>query len=648
MTTVGVSVSTMGALQNEPSLLQEHDPEKSLFALLADVPVSSRSLSRRSSNSSLQSSLIRRVSNAFRKPSSGRTLKLQRSSSLSHALKLTEEQERVLAESGIVAKSLSSASSAAELTLAVLRVERILFRLQNELYLVQPILDIYASLNTRLYAATGKATSQHWGYLPDVPLSVRQQLDRKTWTRRSPIDARYDYSVVTYNNRDGAITMGLKHPLFKLNKVEVGCENVSKSVFSATLAATYPLVPNPRRALNSKEPEKVLLNDPNNDAWFSCSLANGVVVGATADGSGRGPQARLAAGVVMAITYEMIPELTTAYSGVSARSSSVFEWIHKVIVRSQQIISSLNEAGSTTASVYVIVPTKDGNRLCMYAFIGDVEGFHYNSTTRTWRSLGRHPLLHEEVRLNTSSTPGALGGESRIRGLYLWKDTDWQRATVKKPSKWYEDQLPPAKLRGAAGVRSSSNLHFGMINCRAGDLFVFLTDGLGDTIDPLQLFPNPSQAAKAFECIEKWMKEHSVSAEDIDGTDAHILKSKFNHSNSEDWSSFSKRQPDGACQLFRLKQRIFTALMADMPPYPNVIMKKCIRHAMYVTGYEREMMESEEYRLASKHEKGEMLQQLRSELRNAKLQIAADTESWQQLIVPTAKMDHLAIQVIEV
>ncbi|KAI8813911.1 hypothetical protein BJ742DRAFT_865447 [Cladochytrium replicatum] len=403
------------------SNLQEDDPDETLFALLADVPVSNR----------------------------------------------------------IIAKSVSNTSSAAEQTLAALRVERILFQFQNELYLVQPILDTYASLNTRLYAATGKATSQHWGCWPDVPHAVRQQLDRKSWTQ-SPIDARFDYSVITYNNRDGAFTMGLNHPLFNLNKWKLDCKSYGD----------VPVDSEPTAYLEQQSArEECSLTIQTMTHGSPAALTNGVMVGATVD-----------------LVQQLHPR--------------------------------------------VIVPTQDGNRVSMYMMIGDVEAFHYSSTTQTWRSLARHPLLHEEVRLNTSSTPGALGGdEPRIRGLHVWKDTDWQRTTVKKPAKWFEDQGPPAKLRGAVG-----------------------------------LFPTPNHAAKALNCIEKRMTEHQFSPEDMDGTDTQILQNTFNNSNYEDWSAFSTKQPDGACQLFGLKQRIFTALMADVPPYRNVIMKKCIRHAMYVTG----------------------------------------------------------------
>lgn len=203
------------------------------------------------------------------------------------------------------------------------------------------------------------------------------------------------------------------------------------------LSATYPWVP-----VKKDDPDvikfppgssnpyvkdgKVLINDPNNDGYL-ITVFPGLAVGAVVDGSGCGLRARLAANIVLAVLYEMIGGLVDIFKNSSpapVASSDIYNWMQKVIVNAHRRIKKTTEAGSTTASFFILSKTsqttKNSNNdvtsdglnhkyTCFFAATGDVEAFFYSKKQNKWKYLFRDPSRFDALRIDPSHTPGGLG-----------------------------------------------------------------------------------------------------------------------------------------------------------------------------------------------------------------------------------------------
>lgn len=250
-----------------------------------------------------------------------------------------------------------------------------------------------------------------------------------------------------------------------------------------SLAASQAFVQNPYVS----EDGKILTNDPNNDGYFVLNFP-GLCIGSVVDGSGYGHRARLASNIVLAYVNELSTELVVEFerardTGTMVQSTFIQKWLQKVIIQSHRRIKEIIEAGATTLTVFVITRIANSrNYLCSYVVAGDTEGYYYSEATEQWKPLFKDPALNEAVRLDTSITPGGLGGyhgdNRRIFGLYLWSDEDWGEPNTST------DPFPT----------KTSNLHFGQVLLGRNDKIVFASDGLGDVIDPARIFLKPSCA----------------------------------------------------------------------------------------------------------------------------------------------------------
>lgn len=261
--------------------------------------------------------------------------------------------------------------------------------------------------------------------------------------------------------------------------------------------------------------EKVLLNDPNADGFMIC-IGDDFVVGAVVDGSGAGAHARLAANLALAELFDLlindgsstINTITTTKSTVGnvlATTHDTMNLLERALSRAHRLLVDVEEAGATTLIFYILTAIRtDGTdglaqqdkRLSSpavrrmidssssstktaelpfvlnYIIAGDIEGFWYDAKRERWDSLHQPVLMDESLRLNASVTPGGIGhwhgDKDEINGTFLWPDFNGK------------DQS------------RSNNIHFGQVLLGKSDLLLFSTDGLGDTLDPVQLFPRPN------------------------------------------------------------------------------------------------------------------------------------------------------------
>ena len=96
-------------------------------------------------------------------------------------------------------------------------------------------------------------------------------------------------------------------------------------------------------------------------------------------------------------------------------SYDIFTWIQKVAILSHRTIKNTAEAGSCTASFFVITRVKNSaDYLCCFASTGDVEAFYCTFDKETgkkkWQFLYKEPDEFSILRMDTSHTPGGLGG----------------------------------------------------------------------------------------------------------------------------------------------------------------------------------------------------------------------------------------------
>ncbi|KAI3660379.1 hypothetical protein MP638_005393 [Amoeboaphelidium occidentale] len=386
-----------------------------------------------------------------------------------------------------------------------------------------------------------------------LEIRVTEEVVNEFIVKRHPKDSRYDVrtlhkdgNVLSELNRIFRQFVNLSSNDTNYGTIVIDDYN---GLYSGCLTATYPLLIKNKlngevKVINDTEPvpEKLeefeefeLLNDPNNDGYL-CIIGNGFVIGGTVDGSGAGLHARLAANIILSVLYEMATqspsqevadhELSGKYtpfylSNRPWRSShDAMMFLKKVCKFSQELISDCDEAGASTVALYAITTLDQSFRtsfdklresshfndrfppgsdifVCNYLIAGDAEGFHYSPRTEQWQSMVHPPSASDSIRLNSSYTPGGIGrshGDTkRIWGACLWPEYVKQRKEymAKKAVEAKSEDFEPTRDEFSEFYSHMNNIHFGQLLMNANDFVIFTTDGLGDTLDPVQVFPRP-------------------------------------------------------------------------------------------------------------------------------------------------------------
>jgi hypothetical protein len=260
-----------------------------------------------------------------------------------------------------------------------------------------------------------------------------------------------------------------------------------------------------------------------------------------------------------------------------------------------------------------------------YVVAGDTEGFVY--LDKRWVSLVHPPSSSDsirykfgvlKVRLNTSYTPGGLGKShgdyQRIWGTYIWPE--YRSETKAETTRGFYNEF----------LKHSNNIHFGQCLLSADDYCIFASDGLGDTLDPIQLFPRP----KLIHGLEEY----------------------------NNWQDYAKLK-DSAVTCRQLKQlaleRVLGSVMSpydqECAPTAKSILEATLQHCTDVTRGDRVLYNDRKFYEASRGEKQVMMEKkiekwvdgsMKRVMLGKGVKFALPSQ-----FVPFAKVDHLGIQVLQ-
>lgn len=404
----------------------------------------------------------------------------------------------------------------------------------------------------------------------------------------------------------------------------------------------------------------------------------------------------------------------------------LMRFLQEVIMFAQQVLVDTDEAGGTTLVAYAMTeldaaqadwifkkspstfswyrnePTPDPKRRMMalnYVIAGDAEGFWYNAAKKKWKSIEQRPLDTDAIRLNTSYTPGGIGRHhgtrDRLWGAYLWPDymyrdpPDARRASRVRKSKssrslqnltddstntfdYPAPNCPNLMITQSPSVMHdfhshSNNIHFGQVILAPEDVLVFTTDGLGDTLDPVQLYPRPgviaglewvgmsSWQAVAGRCgsavVARRLKEMALqrALEPIFNPYEHVPSPVEEELGSPSTPLQPKTKPDPVGSVSAA-----------------AILKQCVQHAMQATQASRDMYDDNDFFYANRFDKQQMMEkridafmnrhfapQLMRLSAGANIQLSSSGAGslvsklgLPGIFVPFAKVDHLGIQVL--
>lgn len=447
------------------------------------------------------------------------------------------------------------------------KIEHAITQFQGEADAIKPFFKLGRDI---LHTAALRGIRNHTSFFYDVlPVEkicgISSGEDVQPHCDRHPIDPRF--------------TGHIGQKFFTLQptrkRLDCSCHSV--------LSATYPYIENATG-------EKVLLNDPNADGFVSV-IFPGMTIGAVADGSGSGERAWLASNLALSAVYDATISATGDLEHPLRRLKTTedgLKFLLDVVARAQRNILSMENAGATTACFYLLAKlaeSKTSTHVLMYIVVGDVELLWYDRQTGSWSSLV-HSSYTEGIRLNTATTPGGLGRSwGTETTLYGYGNLDGQDRQL--------DWLPTN-----AAENRRTNLHFGILECFADDMFIFSTDGLGDTLDPVQLYANPAACSL----------DEDVS-----------------------WARYAKKGRNGKKAVDKLRKDVINHVLSGLTT-PLEIADGCVKHATTVTHGTREVYEN-------KLDRDALLEEW---MRNH------PSENTDKIppFAPFAKMDHLGLQVV--
>ena len=544
-----------------------------------------------------------------------------------------------------------------QMTMSILYQYRQQYTLINTLFLKEIFPKILYYLQ---FSSHRKATSPHWTYLPSLALMAptKYQASEVLGVSRHEVDPRFDRRKLHKKDAtfEEAGRLMRKFVGAPLDTVRPNKLDVNGKLIDCTLTATYPWVKKVKTADQKKKKaqgrlsetsqmmelplpadneitkrynprptqDHFLYNDPNADG-FLLTLGHGIMIGAVADGSGAGHQARLASNLCLAAMYDMLidsgvgrfestdpppqdqsgavedqqqkkeePELAfKADLSQFKTTHDVLKFLEKVILHGHTKMAATDECGATTVVMYVLmkmdpsaipedirhsgtayVPFSTGTNkndyVMTYMIAGDIEAFWYdNKHSKRWTSLHSAPLLEDGIRMNASFTPGGIGkkhgDKHRVWGTYLWRDE-------------YLNQCDPQLVR--AYYQHGNNLHFGQVICDQHDYFIFSSDGLGDTLDPIQLFPHPN-LIKGFEQYLSW-RDYRYAA---GGDQALVMRD---------------------LKEMTLNKVLGKTMQAEKRTAKNIL-ESCVAHAIEATDGDRTLYVDEEYSESSERDQQVMM-----------------------------------------
>lgn len=351
------------------------------------------------------------------------------------------------------------------------RLEKLFRKFGNYVYLLESLVQPYHRCLELTWRLQGAIHSPHWKFLPQVDLreiptthDIADILPKESY--RHPIDPRHDFKPIMVYGKEAFNEN--QYLLTEFNKLQASSyhpENntstfIQQEKFSALVTDTYPTIPKNSTkyrkfsenndwctkttsyedlALFARNTQP--LSDPNNDGFFT-NIYPGIAIGGTVDGSGPGYTSKLAANIALAVCHQESAALVSRLSNSSLglqnpgqeltpdsalpktadTSAIVFDWLQLVIAKAHQAIKSAQDAGSCTASFYVLLACtneqastnksqySDGYML-FFAAIGDVEIHVYSRDNDEWVSVCKEPGVFDKPRTDTSETPG---GQKKI------------------------------------------------------------------------------------------------------------------------------------------------------------------------------------------------------------------------------------------
>jgi hypothetical protein len=123
--------------------------------------------------------------------------------------------------------------------------------------------------------------------------------------------------------------------------------------------------------------------------------------------------------------------------------------------------------------------------------------------------------------------------------------------------------------------RRTNNLHFGQVLLKPDDLILFSTDGLGDVVDPLQIFDSPRTAQAFCELLDvefcKPLKRLATTLESIlnlpdikEVDDQGDAQDEYIDEAMDDWYDFIKQTPKlAAKKIHMLKQLVLNIVLSS-------------------------------------------------------------------------------------
>lgn len=338
-------------------------------------------------------------------------------------------------------------------------------------------------------------------------------------------------------------------------------------------------------------------------------------------------------------------------------------------------------------------------------------------------SHGRTPVRLLEVRKKLFLIQVGIGGhhgdKRKLYGVPFWDDEDWEvtSSPATSPNKLgsadrvksaslsqtslYPNSRSPEAQPAPSGMRTkANNLHFGQARLKAHDMILFSTDGLGDAIDPIQIFASPIQAQAFCDLLNvPFIKENKTLATTLasildlpspifsdSGNEGREVPTRESNA-MENWRSFIKSDPEtAALKISTLKQIVLNIILKsnleqidlsdsgqiqatsgghERKPRltPGLVVQRANNHASYITHGRRNVYQCypDFYNLQTPSQEEIFEKEINEWVLEHKLP-SAEALLTQTLIdrtkfleqkylnlftVPFAKMDHIAIQVIQ-
>lgn len=495
------------------------------------------------------------------------------------------------------------------------------------------------------------------------------------------------------------------------------CNPAKKSDLDAVLTATYPWIKKTGQTAicpDTKSKAFTLLNDPNADAFF-VAQGDGYVIGAVADGSGSGEGARFASNIAVACLCERVCGKKWAFSNDKVllvdngretelkSTTDMIEYLHETLKYAQACLAETEKAGGTTVVYYCLTEVSKAEAASIsrttpgvfgwydssgndnenshmmaltYVIAGDTEALWYDSQRGSWKSLEQRPFDSDGIRLNTSVTPGGIGKHrgtnSRIWGAWVWPEyirreklcengeTPTPNTDVKDPFLGIPITQDPMIMQDF--YRHSNNIHYGQLLLHPSDFLIFTTDGLGDTLDPIQLYPRPG-LIKGLDCgaMGNGMAWQTVAGQRGSAWIVRRLKEMQLQKSMED---LLENGIDGSYATEKNENNPNISHDHIENLSANSILEACIKHANNATVGTRNMYRSRDFLKAKRPQKLHMIQEsiedfiwenfpkfMRKieELNSVKITSSKFTDGKLGLpekFVPFAKVDHLGIQVL--